>query len=98
MTCLSGHRDRSAEHLGVEIEVSEHEMRRPCDEHGDDFRGADVPAMDHGVDLQAFEHADRWPRMFQVAMCVADNAQTHDGDFVYKGILRTPSLELCCAN
>ena len=60
------------------VAIAEDEMRRPGGEQLDDRHRADVAAMQHGVDVEAFEHPHRRPRELHVAVRIADDAESHD--------------------
>ena len=59
------------------IAIAEHEVRRPGGEQFDDGHRADVAAVQHGVDVEALEHPHRRPRELDVAVGIADNAESH---------------------
>ena len=61
----------------VVIDVAEDEMGRPGVKQTDDFRRADVAAVDQLLHFQTFEHPHGRPDVFQVAVRVADDADSH---------------------
>jgi hypothetical protein len=42
----------------------------------DDSHRADIAAVQHGVDVEAFKHSHRWPRELHMAVSVANDADS----------------------
>ncbi len=59
------------------VDISQHEVRRPGGEQGYDFGRSDVAAMDHGRGRKALQDADRFARVGNVTMRIADDSQQH---------------------
>ena len=72
---LPGLLNRGRECVRIVIAIAEHKMRRPRGEQLDDRDRADIAAVQHGIDFEAFEHPHRRPRELDVAMRITDDAE-----------------------
>jgi hypothetical protein len=61
------------------VTVAEDEVRRPGGEQFHDGHRADVAAVQHGFDAETFKHPHRGARVFDVAVGIANDAESHDG-------------------
>jgi hypothetical protein len=68
---------RGRELLVIDVAIAEHKVRRPLSEQLNYLRRTDVAAMQHGFDLKAFEHPHGLARARDMAVRVADDAESH---------------------
>ena len=74
---LTGGFDHSPQLVALPIDVSEHEMRRPCSEQRHDGSRPDVAAMQDGIDLHRFQSAHGFLRISHVSVRITDDGDLH---------------------
>jgi len=88
VTGFAGGGDGAGELGLVVVAVAENEVGRPGREQGDDFGRADVATVEDGVDVEAFEQAQGRARELDVAVGVADDAESHGAEFKRRAFAR----------
>ena len=77
VTGLAGADDRTTQVVLVVVDIAKHKMGRPGRKQTDNVRRADISTMQHGLDIQTFQHPDRFQGVGNVPVRVAHNAKLH---------------------
>lgn len=72
--------DRSFQCRCVVIDIAKDEMRRPCGEHGNDVRTADVATVNDRSDVKLGQFARSGFGVGKLAVGIADDSEEHGND------------------